>query len=182
MTTETDRTTQIESLHRKYAGVIFDLCVRILRDAAEAEDAVQETFINAFRSMNSFTYGDSYLPWLYRIGTNVCLKMLRTKKRKGALPMENIEMEHHATDQFADPGNRIDVRTQLLQLQESLDDRNMEIVVSHFVLGMNQQEVADAMGISRRAVVKRLTRLKGYVQELARITTPPQPMETKKNE
>lgn len=182
MTTETERTRQIESLHRKYAGVIFDLCVRILKDTAEAEDAVQDTFLNAFRAMDSFTYGDSHLPWLYRIGTNVCLKILRTKKRKGALPVENTELERHETGQQVDPANQMAVRTQLLQLQESLDERNMEIVVSHFILGMNQQEVADSMGISRRAVVKRLARLKTLVQDLAQISAPGPLMETGENE
>ena len=159
MKTAAGRTQLINELHRKYAGIIYDLCVQILKDPAEAEDAVQETFLNAFRAMDSFSYGDNYLPWLYRIGTNACLKMLRTKKRKGALPMENIETAaNNAT--FSDPAEKLSVRAQLETLQHKLDERNMEILVSHFVLGMNQQEVADMLGISRRAVVKRLTRMK----------------------
>ena len=182
MTTETAHTQLIESLHRKYAGVIFDLCVRILKDAAEAEDAVQETFLSAYRAMDSFRYGDNHLPWLYRIGTNVCLKMLRTRKRKGAQPMENVEMERIEAPLPTDPATRISVRAQLLQLQDSLDERSMEIVVSHFVLGMNQQEVADVLGISRRAVVKRLTRLKKTVQEMSWTTSPPGRMEVLENE
>ena len=159
MTTAEKRTQQINTLHRKYAGIIYDLCVHILKDPAEAEDAVQETFLNAFRALDSFSYGDNYLPWLYRIGTNACLKMLRTKKRKGALPMEDIETAA-GSSAFSDPADRLAVRARLETLQHTLDERNMEILVSHFVLGMNQQEVANMLGISRRAVVKRLTRLK----------------------
>ncbi|MBN2715428.1 MAG: sigma-70 family RNA polymerase sigma factor [Deltaproteobacteria bacterium] len=159
MKTAAERTELIEQLHRKYAGVIYDLCVRILRDPVEAEDAVQETFINAFKAMDSFSYGESHLPWLYRIGTNACLKMLRTKKRKGATPMENVETATRDVA-FDDPANGMSVRAELELLQQKLDERNMEIVVSHYLLGMNQQEVADSLGISRRAVVKRLTRLK----------------------
>ena len=170
MKTAAERSQLIETLHRKYAGIIYDLCVRILKDQVEAEDAVQETFISAFRALDSFSYGDSYLPWLYRIGTNSCLKMLRTKKRKGALPMENVETTTGDTS-FADPADRISVRTQLESLQQKLDERNMEIVVSHFILGMNQQEVAQMLGISRRAVVKRLTRLKNQITELPSISS-----------
>ncbi|MBN2344098.1 MAG: sigma-70 family RNA polymerase sigma factor [Deltaproteobacteria bacterium] len=158
MKTVAERTKTIESLHRRYAGVIFDLCVRILKDSAEAEDAVQETFFSAFRALDSFTYGDSHLPWLYRIGTNVCLKMIRTKKRKGAQLSDNIE-----ATAAAEPENltgRLSIRAQLQSLMEKLDERNVQILTYHYVAGMNQQEVADMLGISRRAVVKRLTKLK----------------------
>jgi DNA-directed RNA polymerase specialized sigma24 family protein len=44
-------TATIERLHRKYAGVLYDKCVRLLRDRGEAEDAMRETFANAFRSL-----------------------------------------------------------------------------------------------------------------------------------
>lgn len=163
MKTVAERTKIIESLHRDYAGVIFDLCVRILKDRSEAEDAVQETFLNAFRALDSFSYGDSYLPWLYRIGTNACLKIIRTKKRKGALLTDNIEATH--PDEHADPATRLSNRNQLEKLLDSLDERNIEILVSHHVAGMNQQEVAHMLGISRRAVVKRLTKLKTIAKQ-----------------
>ncbi|MBN2529776.1 MAG: sigma-70 family RNA polymerase sigma factor [Deltaproteobacteria bacterium] len=165
MKTAVKRAQQIEDMHRKYAGVIYDLCLRILKDGAEAEDAVQETFLSAFRALDSFSYGDSHLPWLYRIGTNTCLKMLRTRRRKGATPMESVASVVD-TSCLSDPADAISVRAKLETLQENLDERNMEIVISHFLLGMNQQEVADMLGISRRAVVKRLTRLKSQIGEM----------------
>ena len=84
--------------------------------------------------------------------------------------METVETTAGDTT-FADPADRISVRAQLETLQQKLDERNMEIVVSHFVLGMNQQEVAEMLGISRRAVVKRLTRLKNQLTELPSISS-----------
>ena len=107
-----DRSATIELLHDKYAGVLYDKCVRMLRDRQEAEDAVQETFVSAFRSLDQFRYGESHLPWLYRI---------------------------------------------LEKVTDSLDDRSLEILVAHYLDGMDQSEIAGSLGISRRAVVKRLT-------------------------
>ncbi len=159
----TERISQIETLHREYAGVIYDLCLRILRDRIAAEDAVQETFLSAFRAMDSFTYGDSHLPWLYRIGTNVCLKMLRTASRKGAVPDEHIEKYGSLKP---DPARAMHARRVLEQLSRQLDDRSMQILLAHFGGGMSQEEVAQSLGISRRAVVKRLTRLRAIAQEL----------------
>ena len=86
-----DRAGTIEVLHRKYAGVLYDKCVRILADRQEAEDAVQETFVSAYQSLDQFRYGENYLPWLFKIATNVCLKVIRTRARKGALPSNGLE-------------------------------------------------------------------------------------------
>ncbi len=147
----------VEDLHRRYSGVIYDLCVRILQNKAEAEDATQETFLTAFRFLSSYKYGQSHLPWLYRIGTNVCLKTIRTNRRKGAYPVENLD--HIEADAY-DPVLRIHIRRILETLVDELDERGLEILVAYTISGMTQSQIADMVGISRRAVVKRLTALR----------------------
>ena len=144
-------------LHRRYASVIFDLCLRILNDPQEAEDAVQETFVSAFRSMSSFRYGDSYLPWLYRIGTNACLKMIRTKRRKGT---GLIEYPESIPSGAKDSCHQLQTRQILQSLVDELDERSQQILVAHYISGMDQSQIANSLGISRRAVVKRLTGLR----------------------
>jgi RNA polymerase sigma-70 factor (ECF subfamily) len=151
------RAETIAKLHRKYAGVLYDKCLRMLSDPSEAEDAVQETFVNAYRHLDSFVYGDSHLPWLYRIATNVCLKFIRTRSRKGMVPTEHIE---RVPGQQRDPVAALQ-RTRLFErLVGELDKRTLEIVVAHYIDGMDQGQIAQQLGISRRAVVKRLTALR----------------------
>src|SRR3954453_23192710 len=87
----TNVTTVTESeLERRFEEHRVELrayCYRMLASPFEAEDAVQETFIKAWRAHDSFEGRSSLRSWLYRIPTNVCLDMLRSNERR-ARPMD----------------------------------------------------------------------------------------------
>jgi len=161
-----DRERIIEALHVKYAGLVYGLCLRMTGSRADADDAVQETFLAAFRGLDGFTYGESHLPWLYRIAWNVCLKALRTRRRKGALPLEAPDALPAPSD--GDPLRAIHARRVLESLFVEADERGQEIVVAHYFAGMDQGQIAKALGISRRAVVKRLAKLRAQADALDR--------------
>jgi len=158
-----DRAATIEMLHRRYAGIIFDLCYRTLSDRVEAEDAVQETFLSAFRGLSSFRYGESHLPWLYRIATNVCLKFLRTRRRKGT---GLLEFPERVPAGRVDADRRLDFRRKLERLIDDLDERSRQIVIAHYIGGMDQGQLAGVLGISRRSVVKRLTAVRERARDV----------------
>ena len=60
----------------------------------------------------------------------------------------------------------IHARRALEELLETLDERGQEILVAHYIAGMDQGQIAVALGISRRAVVKRLTKLRGLAADI----------------
>jgi RNA polymerase sigma-70 factor (ECF subfamily) len=89
---DTTRPDDLEQYRRELTGY----CYRMLGSGFEAEDAVQETMVRAWRHLGDFEGRSSVRSWLYRIATNVCLDMLRGRQRR-ARPMELGPSAHTAT-------------------------------------------------------------------------------------
>src|SRR5271165_4984035 len=73
----------------QYRRELTGYCYRMLGSGFEADDAVQETMLRAWRAADGFEGRSSVRSWLYRIATNVCLDMLRGRQRR-ALPVEAL--------------------------------------------------------------------------------------------
>jgi RNA polymerase sigma-70 factor, ECF subfamily len=80
------KTRDYQTLVKRYQESVFALAYRILGRREEAEDATQDTFINAYRSLDSHNAGAAFWPWLRRIAINCCLRKIPRE-----FPVEEVE-------------------------------------------------------------------------------------------
>lgn len=150
---------QVEALYRQFGPAIYRRCLKLLRHPAEAEDAAQEVFVQVCRHLGSFTYGDSPLPWVYRIATRLCLNRIRAGARSGNT------VRKLGAPSAPDPAAALADRQLAGKLLARFDERTGLIALCHLVDGMTQEEVAQTLGISRRTVYTRLTRFLAEAQD-----------------
>ena len=75
-------TEAFAELVRRYHGKVYQLCYGMMGTADRAEDAAQEVFIKAFRRLASFRGESAFSTWLYRLASNQCLDLLRSRARQ----------------------------------------------------------------------------------------------------
>src|SRR5256884_1692866 len=85
-------TAAYNGLVLRYQRQVYNLAYRMLGNAEDAGDLVQETFLRAYGALGSFRQDASFLTWLYKIASNLCIDQLRSRKAKGALSLE-VELE-----------------------------------------------------------------------------------------
>jgi RNA polymerase sigma-70 factor (ECF subfamily) len=171
--------TEFGELER-YRSQLTAYCYRMLGSPFEAEDAVQETLVRAWRGVERFEGRAAIRSWLYRIATNVCLDMLKSSQRR-ARPMdlgparEPIESNLHVPAEARwiepipdtliagdDPAEvavaRESVRLALVAALQHLPPRQRAILILREVLRWEASEVAELLGTSLASVNSGLQR------------------------
>jgi RNA polymerase sigma-70 factor (ECF subfamily) len=147
---------------------LFRLCERLLGDAEEARDAVQEVFLKAFRKAGDFRPQGQVYTWLYRIAVNHCLNRLRRRRlvqfvRLSSTP-EGEEGEappFDPADPAPDPAAALAARRRWQATRRAiarLPPNQQAVLVLVRFEGLSYRETAAALGITEGAVESRLVR------------------------
>ena len=146
----TEPDARIEELYRKYGAIIYSRCRRLLRDEALAQDATQDVFIRVIKHIESVPGEQAALSWIYRISTNYCLNQIRDRSRQ-AEPVEELPDPGgpHPEEQLLD-------RDLALQLVNRAPENLRAPAVLYYIDGLEQEQIAKTLGISRRTVINRL--------------------------
>ncbi len=155
----------------RYQNMAWSVAYRLLRDPDAAADAVQESFIKAFRALDSFQ-GGNFKSWLMRIVSNTAYDLLRARKRRATDSLEDLPMEQeyitHLTDRAESPHERAERRELAELLEEAIDslpeDQRLVLLLSD-VEGYSYDEIAEILEIPVGTVKSRLSRGRSKVRD-----------------
>jgi RNA polymerase sigma factor (sigma-70 family) len=137
-------------LYERYSGQIFGYCMHQLGSREEAEDAVQTTFMNAFRGLQRGIVPELESAWLFKIAHNVCLSRRRSSWRRGRVEAPN----NFEVLQEVVPG-REQVADELIRLQDVLEDmpeNQRRAILLREWQGLTYREISSELGLSQAAV------------------------------
>ena len=160
-----------------YQDRVFNTALRILGDEDTAQDAAQEAFISAFRSINTFR-GGSFKAWLLRTVTNACYDELRRQKRRPTTPLEpetNDGEEMDSPRWLADPNMTPAEQSEADELEhaiqhclDTLPTDFRTVVVLADIQGMDYSEVATSARVPLGTIKSRLARARLRLRECLR--------------
>jgi RNA polymerase sigma-70 factor (ECF subfamily) len=166
--------TEFARLVDQYSTMIYRLGMRILNNPQDAEDALQETFLKAFRSISNFKEQSSISTWLYRIATNEALMMIR--RRKPEINQVDLQKEDdgetYESLEIIDWKNLPEDRLLSGEVMDMLDESVQKLTPALrvvFVLrdieGLSVSETAEILGLSEGAVKTRLSRARMQLRQ-----------------
>jgi RNA polymerase sigma-70 factor, ECF subfamily len=181
----------------QYRVALTGHCYRMLGSVVDAEDAVQESLLRAWRGLAGFSQQSSLKTWLYRIATNVCLDTLATGKRRlrpvDLSPPETVHpsliltqrgREHWvepipdalALPDTSDPQEQVllreSIRLAFVAALQYLSPRQRAVLLLTQVLSFSAQETAETLGMSVAAVTSALQRARATLDARNPVTTP----------
>ncbi|HEY8535744.1 MAG TPA: sigma-70 family RNA polymerase sigma factor [Vicinamibacterales bacterium] len=166
-----------ETLVRTQTPRMLAVARRMLPTDEDARDAVQDAFLNAYRSIDGFEGQSRLSTWLHRIVVNAALMKLRTRRRRPEEPLEVREPEflpdgHHATryGSWADDVEELAGREHTRQLVRdailSLPENYRDVVILRDIQELSTEEAARMLGITPNAVKIRLHRARQTLRDV----------------
>jgi RNA polymerase sigma-70 factor (ECF subfamily) len=133
-----------EIVYRAHAPRIYALCRRMTGDDTQARDLVQDVFVRAWERLTTFREQSAFATWLHRLGVNVVLEQLRSRKRDDTRHTD-------AGEWIAGPGSvgdRLDARMDLDAALARLPTGARTVFLLHDIEGYSHDEIAQMTGIA----------------------------------
>ena len=150
-------------LYKLYSKAMYNVGLRITHSEEEAEDVLQEAFINAFRNIDSYRGDATFGAWLKRIVVNKAINAVNRKKHD---PMPDDQRWDVAEEEpVAEYGEGLTVDRVKRSIEE-LPDGYRTVLSLYLLEGYDHQEIAEIMGISESTSKSQLNRAKNKLREL----------------
>lgn len=141
-----ERAAQFD-LYRLYSKAMYNICLRMVKNEEDAEDLLQNSFVDVFRNLDRFRFQSSVGAWIKRVVVNNCINFLKKKRIQFSELEERHEFqftEFPSSGQEESPLQMKAIKTALFQLPDGY-----RVVFSLYAMeGYDHQEIADILGIS----------------------------------
>ena len=163
-----------EPLVNKYRERVYAQAFNLTRNADDAHDLCQETFVKAWKSISRFRGQSSFYTWLYRIATNLGIDLIRSKEKRQTTEFDDA-LEKEETEEnkpFAHQHLPSD-ELQQKELGQAIDDaiakltpEHREVIVLREFEGLDYKDIAKAIGCSIGTVMSRLHYARAHLQKI----------------
>lgn len=155
-------------LYNKYAGLLYAICFRYCKNAEDASDTLQETFINVFTNLKHFNFEGSFEGWVRKIAVNCAIKQYhKTAKR---IDSGDIDLSPDA-ETYADAIDSLNAQD-LINLINQLPDGYRIVFNMYAIEGYSHKEIGEKLGIAESASRSQLTRARKQLITLVGVPEP----------
>jgi len=170
------QTDKFHDLVKRYEQKLYNFSLRMCRDHSDAEDMIQETFLNVFRYLKDFRYETKFKNWLYKVAASTCIKKRRKSKfapekelsLDDFLPANETEIPDHVPDWALMPLDKLlnqELSSTINQEILSLPKKYRLVIVLRDIEGFSTAETAQILSLSPSNVKVRLHRARLYLRD-----------------
>ncbi len=143
-----DRAAQLE-IYNRYYKAMYNTAYRIVKDGYEAEDVMQESFLNAFTKLDTFSGKVAFGAWLKRIVINNSIYHYKKKQQKDEVSIEDVLYKVEDKEVVVSDNEFTSLQAQkVLQTMKTLKDNYRISLTLHLVEGYDYEEISEIMNIS----------------------------------
>lgn len=154
-----------KELYQRYSKAMFNTCLRILNNAAEAEDVLQESFTEAFRNVNSFEQRTSFGGWLKQICVNRCINQLK-KRRIDLVDIEKLNGYDNLPDSTVDESEIILKVESVKKAIMKLPDGYRTVINLYLLEGYDHEEISQILNVAESTTRTQYMRAKQKLLQL----------------
>ncbi len=158
-----------QQLYNEYSNLSYNLALQYLQNKEDAEEVVQDVFVSIHQNLSKFENHSTYSTWIYRITVNKCLDLIKSQNRKKRFAYiqsiykdDTIEIRHESTE-FNHPGVVLEQKESIKRIFHAINTlktNQKTAIILHKIEHLSQQEIADIMEISPKAVESLIQRAK----------------------
>lgn len=152
---------------RRYQRAVYRVAYGLTRNASDADDLAQETFVRAYQALGRFRVGEPLYPWLARIATNQAFSLHRKRKRRPETPLEPLVEAGRQWGVEADPADDLAASERTARLERAfaqLKPEHQAVLVLRAVEDLSYEEIAASLRVPVGTVMSRLSRARAELK------------------